>query len=162
MQHARAYASVHGAFCTCAEEQEYRERVRKQKQMIYDQYLWRKLLLQDFAHHVDFMNSPAWEASYRAKLERCAGALAAAEWPLAAGEGSLLLEKSRADSWAQGLSSESTFQQLSAFMHAHHLLACQKTAPEQRYAATDTACLSSVNIEQGHAARLGPGCSRAS
>ena len=59
-----------------AEEQEYRERVRKQKQMIYDQYLWRKLLLQDFATHVGFMDSPAWEASYRAKLERCSLATA--------------------------------------------------------------------------------------
>ena len=55
-----------------AEEQEFRDKVRKQKQMIYDQYLWRKLLLQDFAKHVDFMMSPAWEATYRAKLERCA------------------------------------------------------------------------------------------
>lgn len=64
-----------GVRCACAEEQEYRERVRKQKQMIYDQYLWRKLLLNDFRDHVEFMMSPAWETTYRAKMDRCAWAL---------------------------------------------------------------------------------------
>ena len=55
----------------CAEEQEYRDRVRKQKQLIYDQYLWRKLLMADFQAHSAFMMSPAWEATHAARIARC-------------------------------------------------------------------------------------------
>ena len=53
-----------------AEEQEYRDKVRKQKQQIYDQYLWRKLLIADFQAHSAFMMSPAWEAAHAAKVAR--------------------------------------------------------------------------------------------
>ena len=53
-----------------AEEQEYRDKVRKQKQQIYDQYLWRKLLKADFQTHSAFMMSPEWEVTYAARIQR--------------------------------------------------------------------------------------------
>lgn len=55
-----------------AEEQEYRDKIRKDKAAVYDHYLWRKLLMAGYAKHVDFMMSPEWEARYTAKIERCA------------------------------------------------------------------------------------------
>ena len=44
--------------------------MRKQKQQVYDQYLWRKLLIADFQAHSAFMMSPGWEAAHAAKVAR--------------------------------------------------------------------------------------------
>ena len=54
-----------------AEEQEYREKIRKDKSAVYDHYLWRKLLMAAYASHVDYMMSPEWEARFSAKIKRC-------------------------------------------------------------------------------------------
>ncbi len=54
-----------------AEEQEYRDKIRKDKAAVYDHYLWRKLLMAAYASHVDYMMSPEWEARFSARIKRC-------------------------------------------------------------------------------------------
>lgn len=53
-----------------AEAQEYRANVRRQKEVVYEQYLWRKAMLAGYNKHVDFMMSPAWEAKYSTAVNR--------------------------------------------------------------------------------------------
>ncbi len=55
-----------------AEEQEYRDKIRKDKTAVYDHYLWRKLLMAAYAKHVDYMMCPDWDARFSAKIEQYA------------------------------------------------------------------------------------------
>lgn len=55
----------------CAEAQQYRERIRKAKLHVYEQYLWRKDMMQDYKQQVEYMRSPAWDEIYSEKIERC-------------------------------------------------------------------------------------------
>ena len=55
----------------CAEAQQYRERIRKAKQHVYEMYLWRKDLMQDYRRQVDYMRSPEWDQIFSEKIRRC-------------------------------------------------------------------------------------------
>ena len=55
-----------------AEAQQYRERIRKAKLHVYEQYLWRKDLMADYNKQIDYMRSPQWDAIFSQKIQRCA------------------------------------------------------------------------------------------
>ena len=59
----------------CAEAQQYRERIRKAKLHVYEQYLWRKDLMQDYQRQVAYMRSPEWDEAFSEKIRRCSAAL---------------------------------------------------------------------------------------
>jgi hypothetical protein len=65
-----------------AEENEYREDVRKQKTKVYEQYLWRKVMRGAYSRQIDFMMSKQWETSYSATVKRYTFSLTFLIWRL--------------------------------------------------------------------------------
>ena len=62
---------TNGLFMLRAEAQQYRERIRKAKLHVYEQYLWRKDMMQDYQQQVEYMRSPAWDKTFSEKIQRC-------------------------------------------------------------------------------------------
>ena len=60
-------ALVHGA-----EAQQYRDRIRKAKLHVYEMYLWRKDMMQDYQEQVQYMRSLEWDEIYSEKIRRWA------------------------------------------------------------------------------------------
>ncbi|CAL5224336.1 g7008 [Coccomyxa viridis] len=52
------------------EAQQYRERIRKAKLHVYEMYLWRKDMMQDYKQQVEYMRSPEWDEIYSEKIRR--------------------------------------------------------------------------------------------
>ena len=55
---------------SCAEAQQYRERIRKAKLHVYEQYLWRKDMMVDYRKQVEYMRSPEWDQIFSEKIRR--------------------------------------------------------------------------------------------